>query len=263
MRSIAPSARRTATRALALGALVLAVAACSDDEGDASPATTTATATAVTTAALATTTSTAVADRTYPSRPPPTAATTSTSVRPTSTTTAAAYDFSAVGPIVQGFVDQHGLNGAGLIVVDRDDGVVDEQYWGEFGPDRISLVASSSKMITAGVLLRLQDDGLLDIDAPVADGGRLGRREPDDHASRAAVEQLGSRRAAPEPGLHAVRLPVPRRPAPCRTARRASSRRPTTTPTSSPPTPSSATAAPSGRSPVPSPRSRPARAGPS
>jgi CubicO group peptidase (beta-lactamase class C family) len=57
----------------------------------------------------------------------------------------------------------------GLVIVDADDGVVHEEYWGEFGPDRISLVASSSKMITAGVLLRLQDDGLLDIDAPVAD----------------------------------------------------------------------------------------------
>ena len=81
---------------------------------------------------------------------------------------ASKYDFSAVGPIVQDFVDQHGLNGAGLIVVDRDDGVIDEEYWGVFSPDRISLVASSSKMISAGVLLRLQDDGLLDIDAPVA-----------------------------------------------------------------------------------------------
>ena len=39
----------------------------------------------------------------------------------------------------------------------------------DLGPDRISLVASSSKMITAGVLLRLQDDGLLDVDAPIGD----------------------------------------------------------------------------------------------
>ena len=39
--------------------------------------------------------------------------------------------------------------------MDRDDGVIDEEYWGGFGPGRISLIASSSKMITAGVLLRL------------------------------------------------------------------------------------------------------------
>ena len=52
--------------------------------------------------------------------------------------------------------------------MDRDDGVVHEDYWGEFSADRISLVASSSKMITAGVLLHLADEGLLDMDAPVA-----------------------------------------------------------------------------------------------
>lgn len=79
------------------------------------------------------------------------------------------YDFAAASPIVQQFVDERGLNGAGLVIVQRDDGVIYEDYWGEFDHDRISLVASASKMITAGVLLRLQDDGLLDIDAPVAD----------------------------------------------------------------------------------------------
>jgi len=79
------------------------------------------------------------------------------------------YNFSAVSPIVQNFVDERGLNGAGLIVVHRNDGVIYEDHWGEFDADRVSLIASSSKMITAGVLLRLQDEGLLDIDAPVAD----------------------------------------------------------------------------------------------
>ncbi len=94
---------------------------------------------------------------------------TSATDRPTSTLVSAGeYDFSGVSPIVERFIDERGLNGAALIVVDRDDGIVDEEYWGEFGPDRVSLIASSSKMITAGVLLRLHDDGLLDVDAPVA-----------------------------------------------------------------------------------------------
>lgn len=83
--------------------------------------------------------------------------------------TAGERDFAAVAPIVEAFVADNELNGAGLIIVDRDEGVVHEEYWGEFGPDRISLVASSSKMITAGVLLRLADDGLLDIDAPAGE----------------------------------------------------------------------------------------------
>ncbi len=137
------SARRVATLGAVL--MLVAVTGCSDDDNsaDSSPATT----------------------ATAP--PAMTAAPTSTSATATSATTAT-YDFSAIDPIVKGFVDTHGLNGAGLIVVDRDDGVVDEEYWGVFGPDRISLIASSSKMITAGVLLRLQDDGLLDIDKPVS-----------------------------------------------------------------------------------------------
>jgi CubicO group peptidase (beta-lactamase class C family) len=89
------------------------------------------------------------------------------------------YDFSAIDPIVSGFVAEKGLNGAGLIVVDRDHGVIHEDYWGELGPDRISLVASSSKMVTAGVLLRLQDDGLLDIDMPIAEYVDWGAGNPD------------------------------------------------------------------------------------
>jgi len=90
-----------------------------------------------------------------------------------------AYDFSAVGPIVADFVDERDLNGAGLVVVDREDGIVHQEFWGEFAPDRVTLVASSSKMVTAGVLLRLQDDGLLDIDAPISTYLDWGAGNPD------------------------------------------------------------------------------------
>jgi CubicO group peptidase (beta-lactamase class C family) len=132
---------------LLIGALVLTAAACSDDAepGSSDPAT----------------------------------ATTGPTARPASTTTASAeYDFSGVSPIVERFVDERDLNGAALIVVERDDGFIDEEYWGDFGPDRVSLIASSSKMISAGVLLRLHDDGLLDIDAPVAEIADWGAGNP-------------------------------------------------------------------------------------
>ena len=143
----------------------------------------------------------------------PAAESTSATARPTSTSAPAAeYDFSGVSPIVERFIDERGLNGAGLIVVDRDDGIVDEEYWGDFGPDRVSLVASSSKMITAGVLLRLARRRPPRHRRTGRRGRRLGRREPDDHARPAAVEQLGTRRPVPRPGLHPVRLPVPRQP---------------------------------------------------
>ena len=91
----------------------------------------------------------------------------------------AIYDFAAISPIVQDFIDKKQLNGAGLIVVQREDGVVYHDHWGDFGPDRISLIASSSKMVVAGVLMRLHDDGLLDIDAPVADVAEWGTGNPD------------------------------------------------------------------------------------
>ncbi len=90
----------------------------------------------------------------------------------------ATYDFSAIGPIVDEYVAEQGLNGAGLVVVERDDGVVHEEYWGEFDADRISLIASSSKMISASVLMRLDDDGILDVDAPVADVVEWGAGNP-------------------------------------------------------------------------------------
>ena len=64
-------------------------------------------------------------------------------------------------------------------MVDRDDGVVHHEHWGEFSPDRISLIASSSKMLVAGVLMRLHEDGLLDIDAPVAEAVPWGSGNPD------------------------------------------------------------------------------------
>jgi CubicO group peptidase (beta-lactamase class C family) len=96
----------------------------------------------------------------------------------TATTPAPVYDFSEIGPIVQQFVDDRGLEGAGLVVVERDDGIVHEEYWGEFGPARVSLVASASKMIAAGVLMRLDDQGLLDVDAPIADAVDWGSANP-------------------------------------------------------------------------------------
>ena len=88
-------------------------------------------------------------------------------------------DFTEVDDAVDEFVTAEELNGAALVVVDREDGIVHEHYAGEFGPDRVSLIASSSKMLTAGVLMRLDDEGVLDVDAPVADAVDWGTANPD------------------------------------------------------------------------------------
>lgn len=69
---------------------------------------------------------------------------------------------------VADLVDESGLDGASFIIVTADDGVIYEQYFGSFDASRVSLVASASKMISAGVLVKLDEEGLLDIDAPVA-----------------------------------------------------------------------------------------------
>ena len=77
--------------------------------------------------------------------------------------------------------------------------MVHEQYWGEFGPDRVSLVASSSKMIAAGVLLALADDGLLDLDAPVADVADWGSGNPAITPAQLVSNSSGLVGLGPEP----------------------------------------------------------------
>ena len=89
------------------------------------------------------------------------------------------YDFSATDEFMQGFVDQRGLNGATVIVVDRDDGIVHRANFGEFGPGRISLLGNISETFSVGILMSLYDDGLLDIDAPISDAVSWGTGMPD------------------------------------------------------------------------------------
>ena len=81
--------------------------------------------------------------------------------------------------IIQDYVDENGLNGASFIVVDRDAGVLYEEHTGELGPGRIAMIGPLSEMISAGVVLRLHEDGLLDVDAPVADVVAWGSGNPE------------------------------------------------------------------------------------
>jgi len=89
------------------------------------------------------------------------------------------YDFSAFAAEVQRFVDETpGVDGVSTVLVDRDEGVVYQQSFGAFADDRVYLLASSSKMLTAGVLMRLHDQGVLDVDRPVADVVDWGAEHP-------------------------------------------------------------------------------------
>lgn len=76
--------------------------------------------------------------------------------------------FDDVTSTIESFVDRSDLDGAGFIVVDRNGGVLHEEYFGSFDAERVSMIASTSKMISAGVLLHAHDEGLLDLDAPIA-----------------------------------------------------------------------------------------------
>lgn len=77
--------------------------------------------------------------------------------------------FAEVKEIIGEGVEEHDLNGAGFVIFDREDGIVFEDYWGEFDEDHVSYLASASKMVSAGVLSRLEDEGLIDLDAPIVD----------------------------------------------------------------------------------------------
>ncbi len=139
-----------------LAALALVAAACGgSDESSQEPAVETTTAT---TEAAAETTAETTTD-----------ATEETAVETTVAEAESLEGFPAVAAEIEAFIEKKNLNGAGLIVVQRDEGVVYEEHFGEFTEDRISLIASSSKMVSAGVLLKLQEDGLLDINKPVSD----------------------------------------------------------------------------------------------
>ncbi len=78
-------------------------------------------------------------------------------------------DFTTFDQTIEQFVANEGLEGATAVVVHRDWGVMHEGGYGTFEADRISLIASSSKMVTAGALMRLHDQGLIDIDGPIGD----------------------------------------------------------------------------------------------
>ncbi|MGZ0219437.1 MAG: serine hydrolase domain-containing protein [Acidimicrobiales bacterium] len=89
------------------------------------------------------------------------------------------FDFSEAKLIVEEFVAAKNLNGAALTIVHRDHGIISETFFGIYDKDRISLIASSSKMVSAGVLLALHDQGLLDIDKPIADFVSWGSGNPE------------------------------------------------------------------------------------
>lgn len=78
-------------------------------------------------------------------------------------------DFFELESALNSFVEETaGVDGAGAVVISRDDGVVFRETFGNFDEDRVYLVASASKIVTASVIMTLVDDGILDIETPLS-----------------------------------------------------------------------------------------------
>lgn len=78
-------------------------------------------------------------------------------------------EFDGFDAAVEEYLLDKGLAGATAFIVTKDDGVIHMKGYGEFDVDRVMFIASSSKILSVGILMRLADQGLLDIDAPISD----------------------------------------------------------------------------------------------
>jgi CubicO group peptidase (beta-lactamase class C family) len=81
----------------------------------------------------------------------------------------ATLDFAAFDEAMSTFIAARGLRGASAVIVEKERGIVHTAGYGEFAEDRQYLVMSSSKILSAGILMRLDDQGKLDVDAPLGD----------------------------------------------------------------------------------------------
>lgn len=100
--------------------------------------------------------------------------------QPPSSAAPGTLDFKAFDAAVTKFVTDHGLRGASAVLVQKDRGIVHTAGYGDYTKDRVYLVMSSSKILSAGVLLHLADQGKLDLDAPIAKYvSAWGTRDPD------------------------------------------------------------------------------------
>ncbi len=115
----------------------------------------------------------------------------------------APYDFTALEAEIEAFLAATpGAAGANVILVEREDGVIYKRSFGAFTPDRVSFIASASKMIAAGVLLALDDRGLLDVDAPVSDATGW---DPEDNPSITPAQLVSNTSGLP--GLAPLFIP--------------------------------------------------------
>lgn len=82
----------------------------------------------------------------------------------------AKYDFEDVDATVGDFIEDYPtVEGVTLAIVRGAEGQVYEKGYGVLDRERISMIASTGKVLSVGIILALVDDGLLDLDRPVAE----------------------------------------------------------------------------------------------
>lgn len=77
-------------------------------------------------------------------------------------------EFAAFDDAVESFLRDQALSGATAVIATEDEGIVHLRAYGDFTLDRVTLIASASKIVSVGVLMHLHDQGVLDIDAPIS-----------------------------------------------------------------------------------------------
>jgi len=102
----------------------------------------------------------------------------------------ASIDFRPFDDAVTAFLADSGLPGASAVVVHRSCGLVHQRGYGGYDADRVYLVGSASKVVTVGVLMRLVDEGRLDLDAPI--GPTLAAWEPGGKPELEAAQLLSN-----------------------------------------------------------------------
>ena len=80
---------------------------------------------------------------------------------------AAELNFDEFDSVIDKFLTDKKLTGATAAIVHKTRGTVHERGYGSFDKARVSLIASTSKVLSVGVLMTLVDAGKLDLEKPI------------------------------------------------------------------------------------------------
>ena len=81
---------------------------------------------------------------------------------------AAEPDFSKVDAQIQKWMDEKDYPGAGIWIVSKDGKTLHEKYWGGYTRETTVMIASASKWLEAATMMTLVDQGIFDLDKPIA-----------------------------------------------------------------------------------------------